>query len=105
MTIGVDWMEKEIGVKMAELLAIPPTVVPDAVTEDAVDPYTPDAPSDGLDKPATEAEKAYAYGLPDWYDKTQFREANPGVVLPGDPGYTKKGDPVLPIWHEPKPEK
>jgi hypothetical protein len=46
LTIGVDWMEKEIGVRMAELLAIPATVVPDAVTQDSVDPYTPDNPDD-----------------------------------------------------------
>ena len=29
LTIGIDWMEKEIGVRQADLLAIPATVVPD----------------------------------------------------------------------------
>jgi len=46
LTIGIDWMEKEIGVRQAELLAIPPTVVPDAIAEDVVDPDTPDTPSE-----------------------------------------------------------
>jgi len=46
LTIGIDWMEKEIGVRQAELLAIPPTVVPDPVVEDIVDPDTPDTPSE-----------------------------------------------------------
>jgi hypothetical protein len=42
LTIGQDWMEEEIGIKWAEALAIPPTVVPDAVDESYIDPYSPD---------------------------------------------------------------
>jgi len=43
LTIGQDWMEREIGVRMAELLAMPATPVPD---EAPTDPYEPDAPYD-----------------------------------------------------------
>jgi len=43
LTIGQDWMEEAIGVKTADLLAIPATVAPDAeAVED--DPMTPPPP-------------------------------------------------------------
>jgi hypothetical protein len=45
LTIGIDWMEKEIGVRQAELLAIPATVVPEPVQEEYVPAYTYEAPS------------------------------------------------------------
>lgn len=43
LTIGIDWMEKEIGVRQAELLAIPATdqTVPDAESMPGVTPYEP----------------------------------------------------------------
>ena len=46
LTVGEDWMVDQIGVSMAQLLAIPATSAPDAVTADAVDPWTPDAAPD-----------------------------------------------------------
>ena len=48
LTIGDDWMEAEIGVKMADLLALPAPA--DAVvTEDAVADYSDPVPADPLD--------------------------------------------------------
>jgi hypothetical protein len=91
LTIGVDWMEKEIGVRQAELLAIPPTVVPDPVTEDAVDPYTPDAPYES---------ESYSYDEP-------YTDPAPTDPRPTDPGYvpeapdTKSHEPDIPEPVEP----
>ena len=44
LTIGQDWMEKEIGVRMAELLAIPATAADSAAVADPVSPDAPYAP-------------------------------------------------------------
>ena len=98
LTIGVDWMEKEIGVRMAELLAIPPTVVPDALTQDAVDPYTPDTGADAGTDAGTEPD----YGKPaDPFSKTP---TNPDKGEIGDPTWLPKlPDPNAPRWDETLP--
>jgi len=41
LTIGVDWMEEEIGVRKAELLATPPSVTAEVLAEEMVVPDEP----------------------------------------------------------------
>jgi len=41
LTIGVDWMEQEIGVRKAELLATPPSVSAEVLAEEMVVPDNP----------------------------------------------------------------
>ena len=59
LTVGEDWMEAEIGVREAELLAFPATAVdPEAVTPpEPTDPYAPDAPEKDDDTPEVPEEK------------------------------------------------
>jgi hypothetical protein len=97
LTIGQDWMEKEIGVRMAELLAIPPTVVPDAVQDDYSDPYTPDAPYE----PPYEPEPYVDPTVPDEPDPM-----TPPPPMPTLPGVAPNPwtNPSNPYIQPPKPK-
>ena len=59
LTLGEDWMEAEIGVREAELLAFPSTAIdPEAQTPpEPTDPYAPDAPEKDDDTSEVPEEK------------------------------------------------
>ena len=59
LTVGEDWMESEIGVREAELLAFPATAVDPGAQEapEPTDPYAPDASDKNDDTPVADEEK------------------------------------------------
>ena len=59
LTVGEDWMESEIGVREAELLAFPATAIDSEAQEapESTDPYAPDAPDNPDDTPVVDEEK------------------------------------------------
>jgi hypothetical protein len=61
LTVGVDWMEEEIGVRKAELLAIPdkPEWNPALVTPEVVDTDVSDVAAVSEEKPLTEQQRKY----------------------------------------------
>lgn len=62
LTVGVDWMEREIGARMADVLALPEPLEASAVEQSAADPYRPETVvSEGPEETASQEARETTY--------------------------------------------